>query len=217
MNKIHHFGDSYGGVMYPSIHFVELISEKLGYKYIWNCNGGSSNEMIFSKLLNKIYKFESNDILFLNFSFFIRGSYYDKDTKEIMSTNRFVSEHTEGNTYGKIQKQFYEKDMEFMSGVISYILEYNEDYNRKLFEKFDIIFKLLLEKKISVFYIFNENCNFSDDLLKYGTHIKFNDGFCNWLTKMGYHNQEDCHYTLGIQPNIMEHVFNEMKKSIKII
>lgn len=201
MNKIHHFGDSYAGTNGSNKHFVKLISEKLGYKHIHNSVGGSSNEMIFSKLLNEIYKFESDDILFFNFSFFIRGSYYDKNTKEIMSTNLFVNDQER-----KIQKQFYEKDMEFIFGVISYILDYNEDYNRKLFEKFDILFKLFVEKNISVYYIFNENSDFSDDLLKYGNHIKFDNGFCNWLTEMGYHNQEDCHYTLGIQPNIMEHV-----------
>ena len=34
MNKIYHFGDSYGGVVAEgSKHFVHLISEKLGYRY----------------------------------------------------------------------------------------------------------------------------------------------------------------------------------------
>ena len=217
MNKIYHFGDSYGGVVAEgSKHFVRLMSEKLGYGYEHNSVGGSSNEMIFSKLLKNIYRFEAGDMLFFNFSFFIRGSYYDMNNKEVLSTNKYVSENI-GN-HGEITSNFIELDrLEYMSGVLSYILNHNEDYNRKLFEKFNILFELLTKKNVTIYYIFNENCEFSDDLLKYGNHIKFDNGFCNWLTEMGYHKSEDCHYTFGVQPNIMEHVFNKIKKLIKLI
>jgi hypothetical protein len=208
MNKIYHFGDSYGCVRTENKHFVQLMSEKLGYGYEWNCVGGSSNEMIFSKLLKNIYRFESGDMLFFNFSFFIRGSYYDMDNKEVMSTNQYVSENI--LNHGEITGGFFKIDrLEYMSGVLSYILDYNQDYNRKLFENFNILFELLTKKNITIYYIYNENSDFSDDLLKYGNHIKFDNGFCNWLTEMGYHNLEDGHYTLGVQPNIMEHVLNK--------
>ena len=212
MNKIHHFGDSYGGVTAEgSKHFVRLISEKLGYGYENNSVGGSSNEMIFSKLLKSIYRFEPGDMLFFNFSFFIRGSYYDMDNKEVMSTNRYVSEQSGSEMYGKKNPVYLEMErLEYMSGVISYILDYNEDYNRKLFEKFNILFELLTKKNVTIYYIYNENCDFSDDLLKYGNHIRFSSGFCNWLTEMGYHNGEDCHYTFGVQPDIMEHVLTHI-------
>jgi len=205
---VYHFGDSYGVVFHNSKHFVKLISERLGYDYNPNSVGGSSNEMIFSELLKSVYRFESGDMLFFNFSFFIRGSYYDLDNKEIMSTNYYVSENM--SNYGKIIRGFIEMNrLEYMSGVLTYILNHNEDYNRKLFEKFNIIFELLTKKNVTIYYIFNENCDFSDDLLRYGNHIKFDNGFCNWLTEMGYHNEEDGHYTLGVQPNIMEHVLNK--------
>jgi hypothetical protein len=219
MNKIFHFGDSYGGTnLENSKHFVRLMSEKMGYGYEHNCIGGSSNEMIFSKLLSNIFRFKSGDILFFNFSFFIRGSYYDLDEKTIMSTNRYVSENSDKNMYGKIQSRFFKIDrLQYMTGILSNLLDYNEDYNRKLFEKFNILFELLTKKEITIYYIFNEDNNFSDDLLKYGNHIKFDNGFCNWLTEMGYHNQEDCHYSIGVQPNIMEHVFNKCPELNKLI
>ena len=207
---IYHFGDSYGGVKDENKHFVRLISEKLSHKYENSCVGGSSNEMIFSKLLKNIYRFEPGDMLFFNFSFFIRGSYYDLDNKEVMSTNKYVSEQSSQTMYGKIQPKFIEMDcMKYMSGVISYILNHNEDYNRKLFEKFNILFELLTKKNVTIYYIFNKNSDFSDDLLNYGNHIKFDNGFCNWLTEMGYHKGEDCHYTFGVQPFIMEYVLNQ--------
>lgn len=210
MKKIYHFGDSYGGVNAEgSIHFVQLMSKKLGYRYEQNNVGGSSNEMIFSKLLENIYRFEPGDMLFFNFSFFIRGSYYDMDDKKIMSTNKFVSENI--LNHGEITTGFIKIDrLKYMSGVISYILDHNEDYNRKLFEKFNILFELLTKKNVTIYYIYNENCDFSDDLLNYGNHIRFSSGFCNWLTEMGYHKGEDCHYTLGVQPDIMEHVLKQI-------
>ena len=207
---VYHFGDSYGGVKDENKHFVRLISEKLGHKYEQSCVGGSSNEMIFSELLKNIFRFESGDVLFFNFSFFIRGSYYDMDDKKIMSTNYYVSENKKDSLYGKITNRFLKTEhLKYMSGVLSYILDYNEDYNRKLFEKYNVLFELLTKKNVTIYYIYNENGNFSDDLLKYGNHIKFDNGFCNWLTEMGYHKGEDCHYTLGVQPNIMEHVLNQ--------
>ena len=210
MKKIYHFGDSYGGVTAEgSIHFVQLMSKKLGYRYEQNNVGGSSNEMIFSKLLENIYRFEPGDMLFFNFSFFIRGSYYDMDDKKVMSTNKYVSENIPN--HGEITAGFIEMDrLRYMSGVISYILDHNEDYNRKLFEKFNILFELLTKKNVTIYYIYNENCDFSDDLLNYGNHIRFSSGFCNWLTEMGYHKGEDCHYTLGVQPDIMEHVLKQI-------
>jgi hypothetical protein len=212
MKKIYHFGDSYGGVTAEgSIHFVQLMSKKLGYRYEQNNVGGSSNEMIFSKLLENIYRFEPGDMLFFNFSFFIRGSYYDMDDKKVMSTNKYVSEQSDTEMYGKKNSGYLEMDrLEYMSGVLSYILDHNEDYNRKLFEKFNILFELLTKKNVTIYYIYNENCDFSDDLLKYGNHIRFSSGFCNWLTEMGYHKGEDCHYTLGVQPDIMEHVLKQI-------
>ena len=68
---VYHFGDSYGSVFHNSKHFVKLMSEKLGYGYEQNSVGGSSNEMIFSELLKSIYRFESGDMLFFNFSFLL--------------------------------------------------------------------------------------------------------------------------------------------------
>ncbi len=68
------------------------------------------------------------------------------------------------------------------------------------------MFDLLVKRNIKIYYIFNENTEFSDDLLKNGFNIKFPTGFCNWLHQMDYHKEEDCHYTKGVQPNICDHI-----------
>lgn len=204
MNTLYHFGDSYGTVgAEPSKHFVQLISETLNYNYKHESVGGSSNDQIFNKFLKFIYEFKSGDMIFFNFSFFVRGSYYDKEEKKIMSTNYIVNDIDKKITSEGIVGK------EYLYGILNYQLDCVEDYNRKVFDRFDTIFKLLSEMNISIYYIFIENSEWSDELLNYGTNIKFENGFYNWLHRMGYHNHEECHYTKGIQGNIRDYIIEK--------
>jgi len=163
--------------------------------------GGSSNELIFTRFLQNIYNFNDGDVIFFNFSFFIRGTYYDKDKKEILSSNFFINETLK--KYRKIDLV----GIEYVMDVFNYIIHCSEDYNRKVFDKFNVVFELLVKRNISIYYIFNENSEFSNDLLDYGTNIKFPTGFCNWLHENDYNREEECHYTQGIQPIL----FNKIK------
>ena len=63
---------------------------------------------------------------------------------------------------------------------------------------------IIISKKISIFYIFIEESSYTDTLLNYGTNIKFEDGFGNWLIKNNFHNNEDVHYSIGIQPMLAD-------------
>jgi hypothetical protein len=200
MNKLYHFGDSYGGTPKYGKHYVELLSDKLNLTYKQYCIGGSSNELILTRFLKQIYNFKDGDVLFFNFSFFVRGTYYDKNRNEILSSNYFVNDTL---------RNYRERDLvglEYVMSVFDYHVNNLEDYNRKVFDKFDTIFELLVKKNIKIYYLFIENSEFSDDLLKHGTNIKFSVGFCKWLHNMGYHKEEDCHYTRGVQDNIYDHI-----------
>jgi hypothetical protein len=200
MNKLHHFGDSYATVPHNIKHYVELLSDKLNLTYVPYGVGGYSNELILTKFMKEIYNFEDGDVLFFNFSFFVRGTYYDKNKKQILSSNYFVNDTL---------KHYREEDimgLEYVMGVFDYHLKYTEDYNRKIFDKFDTIFELLIKKNIKIYYLFIVNDEFSDDLLKYGLNIKFNPGFLSWLHQMDYHKEEDCHYTKGVQGDIYKHI-----------
>lgn len=210
MRSLHHFGDSYATCLQHSKHFVHLLSDHLGCNYVKLGMGGSSNELIFTRFLQNIYNFNDGDVIFFNFSFFIRGTYYDKDKKEILSSNYFVSDLT---------KHYKDTDLvglEYVMSVFDYHINNTEDYNRKVFDKFNTVFKLLVKRNISIYYIFNENSEYSDDLLKYGTNIKFPRGFCNWLHENDYHREEECHYTRGIQPILFDKIKDILKCKIRI-
>ena len=200
MNKLYHFGDSYGINEQHNKHYVELLSDKLNLTYENYSVGGYSNELILTRFMKEIYNFQDGDVLFFNFSYFVRGTYYDKNRNEILSSNYFVNDTL---------RNYRERDLvglEYVMSVFDYHVNNLEDYNRKVFDKFDTLFELLIKKNITIYYLFIENSEFSDDLLKNGFNIKFPTGFCNWLYQMDYHKEQDGHYTMGVQDNIYDHI-----------
>jgi hypothetical protein len=202
MGTIYHFGDSYGTVgKLQNKHFVEYISERINYDY--NMSGtipGGSNEMILNKLLSYLMDIQKGDMLFFNFSFFVRGSYYDRDMGEVVSTNFYYNE----TSYTLDAKKDYVID------IITHQIDYNEDYNRRLFHQFNIIFKQLHLRDIPIYYIFIVENEWSDTLLNYGTKITFPTDFLTWLNHNDYHKGEECHYTRGIQENICDYVMEQL-------
>lgn len=203
MSRIFHFGDSYAGTGMIDKHFVHHISKKINYTYCGEgVLPGGSNEQILSKLLYYLMNFKEGDIVFINFSFFTRGCYYDKEIGKIMSTNYYYND-----VYGDFKTEDYQK---YIMDIISYQLDNNEDYNRRLFYQFDTIFKQLHRMNIPVNYIFIVENEWSDTLLNYGNKISFSTDFYTWLDSNGYHNQEEGHYTRGIQENICDYVIPQL-------
>lgn len=203
MGTLYHFGDSYGSVGSYDKHFVRLISEKIGnINYTNQVTGGLSNEQILTKLLSCIMNIKKGDMLFFNFSFFVRGCYYDRDMGELKSTNYFYNDKS---VFRKINTK---KD--YIIDIITHLLDYNEDYNRRVFHQFNAIFEQLHLMDIPIYYIFIVENEWSDALLNYGNKICFPTDFSTWLDDNGYHNQEECHYTRGIQENICDYVMGQM-------
>ena len=205
MNTIYHFGDSYATTGMYDTHFVNLISERLNYDY--KCGGiipGGSNEIILNRLLYNMMDIKENDILFVNFSFFVRGSYYDRQENQIKSTNSYYNEFL--STFS------FEPTKDYIMGIINYQLDHNEDYNRRLFHQFNTIFERLHHMGVQIYYIYITENEWSDSLLDYGTKIKFPTDFSSWLDANGYHNQEECHYTRGVQGHICDYVMKQIIK-----
>jgi len=204
MSTLFHFGDSYGGTGMIDTHFVKQISKKLDLGY-YCFNGvlpGASNEQILTNLLTHIMNIQKGDMLFFNFSFFVRGCYYDREENKVMSTNYYYNDRD--TTYTLSTQKDYVID------IITHQLDYNEDYNRRLFFQFDTIFKQLHLMGIPINYIFIVENEWSDTLLNYGNKITFPKDFCTWLDDNGYHNQEECHYTRGIQGIICDYVMGQL-------
>ena len=204
MGTLYHFGDSYAAVGSTDKHFVNHITERINYKH--NGNGiisGGSNEMILNKLLYNIMYIKEGDILFFNFSFFVRGCYYDREENKVMSTNYYYNDRS--ITYE------FNTQKDYIIDIITHQLDHNEDYNRRLFHQFNTIFKQLHLMGVHIYYIFIVENEWSNTLLNYGNKITFPTDFYTWLDDNGYHNQEECHYTRGIQENICDYVMGQMK------
>ena len=203
MKKLFHFGDSYGTVKYygDNKHFCHHIADSIEYKYIPAFTvGGASNEIIFRKILEQLHNYGEGDIIFVNFSFFSRGCFLNKVTNTIESTTVLFNELYDNEI---INKKKYSRVLEENEGVLSLVDYYVKnplDYNFRLFKLINPLFEYLISKKISIFYIFIDESSYSDTLLTYGTNIKFENGFSNWLIKNNFHNNEDVHYSIGIQP-----------------
>jgi hypothetical protein len=198
-STIHHFGDSYTTVndqltLKPKDNFIQLIGNKLNCQYYNLGYCGGSNEMIFNIILKHSDKIKNNQILFVNFSFLTRGTYYDEDTNKIEATNTLYHEIYDIKYFERANGD--EKKLL----LVDYFLKYHKDYNFRLFTLIDNFFKFLIkEKNIRIYYIHIDDMEYIDDLLSVGNRIKFEGGFGNWLKANDFHEEEEGHYTKNIQ------------------
>jgi hypothetical protein len=208
-NTIHHFGDSYA-TSGLATHFVNLIANDIGINYCNYAKIGDSNELIFQKILEKYNIFKKGDIVFINFSFVNRGCYYDYTLNKVMPSNNFYTE-----IYDDIQYKWLESvnEKEKINLLFDYYLKYDDDYNRRIFYLINTFLKSLIdEKEIKLYYIFIDNPTYINELLTVGTNINFENGFGKWLLSKKWHENENCHYTMGIQPELANIVLDKVSK-----
>ena len=205
MSTIFHFGDSFGTTSYTDVespkHFVNICADNIGYEYINFSERGISNEMILNKLLKNIYSFKKNDIVFINFSYLVRGCFYSEKDRCVKSTNILYDE-----THNK--EQFYNADNEKVLKLFDYYLNETEDYNRRIFLLFNTLIGQLINKGIKVFYIHIDNLFLTNNLLDVGNNIIFEDGFYSWLFDNGLVKGGEGHYTPSIQEFIANEILN---------
>jgi hypothetical protein len=207
MKKLFHFGDSYGTVKYygDNKHFCHHIADSIEYEYTAAFTvGGASNEIIFREILEQLHNYKEGDIIFINFSFLSRGCFLNKITNKIESTNALYNEIYDYEIYNKKKYSRVLEENEGVLSLVDYYIKNPIDYNFRLFKLINPLFEYLISKKISIFYIFIEESSYTDTLLNCGTNIKFEDGFGNWLIKNNFHNNEDIHYSIGIQPMLAD-------------
>jgi len=195
MNNFFHFGDSYAtvGEFALTKHFCGIIADNIGYTYRAYGRGGRSNEQILNDIIKLFDTFKKNDIVFINFSFFTRGCWYNKTENRIQSTNVFFDDNSQNKTKLPINN-------ENLLYLLEYYIKNSEDYAKKIFTLFNSVLENLERKNIKIFYIFVQETEYSSDLLKVGTNIQFEGGFSKWLKSNNFHNGTDVHYTNGIQP-----------------
>ncbi len=210
MKTIHQFGDSYGEELYSKNreyrikNFIELSCVQLNYRYVNEARGGSSNEMILNRMLNYLKNINFGDIVFINFSFFARGCWYDDTYKKIKSTNELFDELYSNKMYHKIKNQN-------VIGLVEYYLNNTKDYNVRVFTLIDSLLKYLKSKNVDIFYIFVDDSDWVDNLLSVGTNIKFPNGFGKWLLSNGLGLEQESHYTKGVQPILCKTILDKTK------
>lgn len=201
MNTVYHFGDSYGVIPYGKT-FVELAANQAGYNYCNKSLGGLSNEMILNILLKNLSIILPEDIVFVNFSFLPRGCWYDEKVNRIRSTNELYND-----VYSN--KQYIKGKGEQVITLVDYYLNHTKDYNVRVFTLINSTLEYLNQKGVKIYYIFVENSEWIDPLIKVGTSIKFKNGFCTWLQKNKFHSEEEGHYSKGVQPLLANLVLNK--------
>lgn len=221
MSRIHHFGDSYGIIDYVNgkkvikhfaggsiisgdypPHFIELCAKKLNKNYINYSEPGYSNEVILKQIIKQTNAFKKNDIVFIQFSYFCRGTWWNETTQTIENTNGLYDE-IRNNKYFDIAN-----NNEKLLSLVNYYLTYTEDYNRRIFDIINQVIKQLVDKGIFVYFIHIDDSNYVDSLLSYGFNIKFEKGFGKWLLINKFHNEEEGHYTKHIQPMLSDIILN---------
>lgn len=214
MNNLWHFGSSYG-LSGPnenvfSYHIAERFNKNLIHKVV----SGSSNFMIFSKILEYEKEFKKNDIVLINWTWLSRGEYIDK-YETLKSTNIFIKE----------------KNMELINPPdenelnLDWILNWSYDWNVKLFKYIISNYFINLKKRGIESY----NVWFSDDSV-YQNSIKknfsikrcnlsnildFNPNYLEWLggknwLKTNPNEIGGGHYKNGIQKDLAEEYINKI-------
>lgn len=221
MNTFHHFGDSYATTLSSMNvkHFGELISDNLNFKYQNLAFAGASNEQILNNIIINLNKFKKEDILFINFSFFARGCWYDSRNKKINSTNLFYDELASTKLF-KTDKWGYSIYYEKIMLLVDYYITHTEDYVKRIFSLLNSTLKYIESIGVKIYYIFVDDAAYSDDLLQVGNNLKFKNGFSKWLIENEFHNEEEGHYSAGIQnflSNMILEKTNNFDKHQKIL
>jgi len=203
---LYHFGDSFA----TSCEFEPIFTEHMAKEMWmhWRGHGlpGGCNEQIFSEILKNLHNFKGGDLLIINWSYFSRISYCTFGKDKINSSNRLYPVN---------------RETELSDGYRDYILDtslnMNYDNATKIF-KSHLPALLQYFDKIGVQYI---QTFLSNDLFLEGKKldnpykvfkelkniISFDDNYEyeSWLDSIGWKNEECCHYTSGIQPDLSKY------------
>jgi hypothetical protein len=200
-NKLHHFGASFA-VVRKSKNFGNYIADDLGVDYINYAKVGCSNEEIFHSILDAYNNIIPNDIILINFSFLSRSLMVTPDGN-LKSTNTLLNDDNQTITNEGLQ--LFRSDI---GDILNYFIKYNYDYNIKLFTLISKALSNLEKKGIKIYYVFIKK-----EELYYGhqsvnkfnydsvgkNQLVFKPNYHQWLINNNWHNEEDIHYTNGIQ------------------
>lgn len=229
-NKFYHFGDSFafnnfnfetasGRARIQPGGFGWRLAKHFGLEYQFEAMTGDSNEGIFSKIIH-LNDFIKGDIILINWSFFSRSWYLDKD-EALHSTNHwFDDNHGEYNDDIDQFENFIKDNESFMD----FLLENNYEITKKLFSGFVTPYlKTLEDRGVKIYHMFiraNEKLklNNKDRVFEVsglpGEVIHFYPNYFDWLNDKNWKNEEQGHYTKDIQGRLATEIINKIQKNI---
>jgi hypothetical protein len=203
-NKLYHFGDSFA-VVKKSKNFGEHIAEHFGMNYSNYAQVGYSNEQIFHSILDVYNDINKNDIVLINFSFLGRGLMVT-ETGHLKSTNTLLDDNIQIITQDGLNLLRTNS-----AAILDYFIKYSYDYNIKLFTSISKVLYNLEKKGVKVYHTFIKKDNlyygntvFSKDEynLNLPNQLDFKPNYYQWLINKNWKNEEDIHYTNGIQKEL---------------
>ena len=203
MNKLWHFGDSFGTCGSEEVIFSKYISYHLNLELEHKSVGGYSNSKIFSEILSYNDVFNSEDVILVNWSYHYRMDIVFKE--EITS---WLNIEHDNEILELANPDLFFK---YKNYIIDQHLNWNYDNVVKLFKGFVVpYFKTLINKDIKIYNVFLSqiNCLNLDGILLQkdldfisipGKSLKFEPNYHDWLINQNWLKEESVHYPFNIQ------------------
>jgi hypothetical protein len=204
MKTLYHFGDSFTKGNGYIGSFGYLIAKHYNIKYLDSGDGGLSNDQILQIILSSLHLFKYGDILLINFSYLSRFLTIDPN-KNLTSTAIYFDDNSGNKTH--LMDSFYDG----RETLIDYFINYNYEYNIKLFKTFNCLLSSLDKKGIKTYSvpIRKDNLYMGKELIKSDQYsldlpneLIFEPSYYEWLINKGWKNEEEGHYTKGIQGDL---------------
>jgi hypothetical protein len=214
-NTLYHFGDSFGKAENYANSFGIKIANHYGLKYLDFSDGGLSNDQILQKMLNNLDLFKRADVILINFSYLSRFFTLNPNL-ELTSTAKYFDDNSGRGT------DHYESFYQNRETLLDYFLNYNYEYNIKLFTTINSLLNGLKKRGVEVYSVLlkkdslfmdGKEIKSNEYSFNLPNEVKFNPTYYEWLVDRGWKNEEEGHYTKGIQDELA----SEYIKRIDII
>jgi hypothetical protein len=203
-NTLYHFGDSFGKAENFSNSFGIKIANYYGLKYLDFSDGGLSNDQILQRILSNLYIFKNGDVVLINFSYLTRFLTLDPNLN-LTSTAKYFDDNSKQAT--DLMDSFYDG----RETLLDYFLNYNFEYNIKLFKTINSLLDSLNKMGIKTYSVllkkdtlYNGERLIKPNEYEFGliNELKFEPTYYDWLIDKGWKNEEEGHYTKGIQDEL---------------
>ena len=205
-NTLYHFGDSFSMSLGTGTNFGKRIADNYDLKYLHLGNGGDCNDQILEKIMKEQYQIKRGDIVLINFSFLSRFLTVDENGT-LISSARYFDDSSRGFTGD--QREYFNND----DTVLDYFLNNNYEYNIRLFSLINTFLSILVERGIKIYSVMirkeelykgKKIYKIEDYDLKLFNELIFEPTYFDWLVNRGWKNEEEGHYTKGIQEELSQ-------------